>query len=217
MAARSLRLQSAVVLFAFVLLIFLLTAVILAFLPQDLSDLEGRNQDAKATGKSRNITRVLSNAAEKGIEVTLTEEELNQWLANQINGIQEGPLKDIVSYRGIWIRLKDGSLDLIFEREAFNRPHTIAMNVEIEQLLEEQNQVTSSIHWRGGRLGQMPVTQGYLRLVLNGYRELADVMSPEVDSLKSLLEGRTVVTLKESSITFTPREIGNSIESVSSF
>ncbi|MDQ8190332.1 hypothetical protein [Roseibacillus persicicus] len=205
MADRSKSFQSAVLLFALILLIFLFTAITLSFLPQDLSDVDGRNADGSSTPPTRNLERVLENAASQGIKVTLTEEEINQWLSNQIQGTQDGLLKNQVQYRGAWVRLKEGSVDLIFEREAFNRTHTIAMNVQIEQLIEGNNQMSSNINWAGGRLGQMPVMQGYLALVMSSYEELAEVMKPEVKSLRTLLEGKALVKFEEGKVTFEPR------------
>ncbi|MFD2304335.1 hypothetical protein [Roseibacillus ishigakijimensis] len=192
-------------LFALALLIFLFTAITLSFLPQDLSDLAGRDEDGPTATPARNLKRVLENAADQSIKVTLTEEEINQWLAHEIKGQQEGLLASGVSYDGTWVRLKEGSVDLIFEREAFNRKHTVAMNVEIEQLVEDNNQMSSNIHWRGGRLGQMPVMQGYLTLVMSSYKELAEVMEPEVAALRSLLEGKALVKIEEGKVTFEPR------------
>ena len=205
MAERSKRFQSAVLLFAVVLLIFLFTAIALSFLPQDLSDLEGRNEDSTASAPQRDIEQVLKNAAEQGIQATLTEKEVNQWLAHRLSGTQEGMLQNTVSYKGTWVRIKDGWVEFIFEREAFNRPHTIAMSVEIEQLIEENNQMSSDITWKNGRLGQMPVPQGYLLLVMSSYEELATAMAKEVQSLKSMLRGKAVIEFAEGKVTFSPR------------
>ncbi|MDP0492083.1 MAG: hypothetical protein Q7Q71_13625 [Verrucomicrobiota bacterium JB023] len=206
MSERSKRLQSAVLLFALVLLIFLVTTILLSFLPQDLSDLQGRKEDGSVEAGGRNLERVLSNAEEQGITVTLSEEEINQWLGTKLAGQQEGLLKGQVSYKGTWIRLEEGYLDVIIEREAFNRPHTVAMKVEIEQLEESSGRMNSQIHWRGGRLGQMPVPQGYLLLVMNSFKALAEAMEPEVSALQSLLEGRGVVTIEEEKLKIEPRD-----------
>lgn len=205
MAERSKRFQAAVLLLALALLIFLFTAIGLSFLPQDLSDLEGRKEDGSAEAPGRNIQRVMENAAEKGIKVTLTEEEVNQWLANQIVGTQEGALKSTVAYGGTWMRLRDGSVDIIFEREAFERLHTIAMNVEVEQLIEGNDRMSSNIHIKHGRLGQMPVPEGYLLLVMSSYKQLAATMVEEVNSLKSMLEGKATIEFQEGKVIFTPR------------
>ena len=208
MAERSKRFQSAVLLFALILLIFLFTAIALSFLPQDLSDLAGRNEDGTITPSERNLERVLENAAEKGIKVTLSEEEINQWLSSQLSGTQEGLLQNTVKFRSTWVRINDGSIDLIFEREAFNRLHTVAMNVEIEQLIDENDHMSSTIHRKGGRLGQLPVPHGYLTLVMSSYRELASTMATEVRLLKKMLEGTATIDFSEGVITFTPRSIG---------
>lgn len=209
MAERAKRFQSAVILFAVVLLIFMVTAIALSFLPQDLSDLEGVDETATSSVTPRNIQKVLANASEQNLAVTLTEEEINRWLASQINGQQDGILKNSVQYVGTWVRLREGTVDLIFERKAFNRPHTIAMNVEIEQTTIADDKMDTKIHWRGGRLGQMPVMQGYLLLVMSSYRELANAMAPEVAALTSLLKGRATVIISEGKISFTPRSPDN--------
>ncbi len=205
MAERSKRFHSAILFLALALLLFLFTAIALSFLPQDLSDLEGRNEDGSSTPPSRNLERVLENAAKQGIQVTLSEAEVNQWLANQLVGTQEGALGKSVQYKGTWVRFKEGSVQIIFEREAFNRLHTIAMNVEIEQTVEADDRVNTRIHRQGGRLGQMPVPQGYLMLVLSSYDELSSAMAPEVASLKKLLQGKAVVEFTEGQVTFRPR------------
>lgn len=208
MAERSKRFQSAVLLLALVLLVFLFTAIALSFLPQDLSDIEGRGEEGASAPPSRNLERVLENAANQGIQVTLTEEEINQYIAQKVAGTQEGLLAPSVAYRGTWIRLKEGSAQVVFEREAFNRLHTIAMNVEIEQLVSGNDQMSSNISWAGGRLGQMPVPQGYLMLVMSSYEELATALAPEIRSLKSLLEGKAAIEFKEGEVVFEPRSSG---------
>ena len=194
-------------LLALALLVFLFTAITLSFLPQDLSDLEGRNEDGTSNPPTRNLERVLENAANQGLQVSLSEEEVNEWLASTVKGTQEGVLGKSVHYRGSWIRFHEGSAQIIFEREAFNRIHTIAMNVEIKQVIEENNRMSTSIHWQGGRLGQMPVPQGYLLLVMSSYEQLAGALAPEVRSLKSLLEGKATIEFTEGKVTFEPRSI----------
>ena len=208
MAERSKRFYSAILLLALALLVFLFAAIALSFLPHDLSDLEGRNEDGTATPPSRNIQKVLENADKQSIQVTLTEEEVNQWLAAQVQGSQEGALAQSVQFRGVWVRFKEGSAEFVFEREAFNRTHTIAMGVKIEQTISGNNQMSSNIDWPGGRLGQMPVPQGYLLLVMSSYKELAEVMAPEVASLKKLLAGKATVTFEEGKMILEPRDTG---------
>lgn len=212
MADRVKRLQSAVLLFALTLLVFLITAIALSFLPQDLEDLEGRTAAAEATAPSRNIKRVLENAEAQDLAVTLTEEEVNQWLATQLKGSQEGLLKSQVSYRGVWVRLRKDVLEIIIEREAFNRIHTVAMHVEFEQLLEEGDKMNTQVNIQGGRLGQLPVPEGYILLVMSGYQEIGRVLKEEVSALKSMLMGKAVLEISEGKLTLTPRSTGAGVD-----
>ena len=173
-------------------------------MPQDMTDVDGRNEDGTSAPPTRNIQKVLENAASQSIPVTLTEAEVNQWLADQVKGSQEGKLASSIKYRGIWVRFKEDSIDLIFEREAFNRTHTIAMEMKIQQTISGNNRMQTGITRPGGRLGQMPVPQGYLLLVMSSFEEFAEVMAPEIKSLEKLLEG-SVVTFEGDRVTFKPR------------
>lgn len=186
----------------------MITAIALSFLPQDLSDLEGRSTAGEAVPPSRNIQRVLENAEAQDLAVTLTEEEVNQWLASQLKGTQGGLLESQVSYRGVWVRLRKDVFEVIIEREAFNRSHTVAMHIEFEQLLEEGDKMNTKVNIKSGRLGQLPVPEGYMLLVMNGYREIGRVLKEEVEALKSMLMGKSVLELSEGKMTLTPRSSG---------
>jgi len=201
MSQRTQRLQSAVLLLAVLLLVLLLTSLVLSFLPQDLSDLKGRDESSEVP---RKLERVLENAAAKEIAVTISEEELNRWISSRLQGQQTGPLQNSVSYQGTWFRLKEGGIDIIIEREAFGRPHTVAATFEIEQL-EEGSGSSTQIHWRGGRLGQLPVPQGYLHLVRSSYLALAEALQMEVNSLTTLLGGQVSLSIQEDSLVLRPR------------
>lgn len=208
MADRAKRLQSAVLLFALTLLVFLITAIALSFLPQDLGDLEGRTTAAEAVPTGRNIQRVLENAESQDLAVTLTEEEVNQWLATQLKGTQGGLLKEQVGYRGVWVRFRKDVLEVIIERDAFNRNHTVALHIEFEQLLEEGDKMNTKVNIKSGRLGQLPVPEGYMLLVMSGYQEIGRVLKAEVAALKSMLMGKSVLEISEGKMTLTPRSSG---------
>src|SRR5690606_11350057 len=64
-------------------------------MPQDLGDLK---EDLPARGAlpGRDLTMVLKNAAERGFPVTLSEEELNAWLARTLEARQRGLLEEYV-------------------------------------------------------------------------------------------------------------------------
>lgn len=202
MSQRAKRLQSSVLLLALLLLVLLLTALVLTFLPQDLSDLEGRESTSETP---RNLQRVLENAAEKEIAVTISESELNQWVNSRITGEQTGALKNSVSYQGTWFRLKENHVDIIIEREAFGRAHTVAATFGIEQLESPDSSTSTQIHWRGGRLGQLPVAQGYLYLVRSSYLTLAEALDSELAALRSILGSRVSLTIQDGELVLQPR------------
>ncbi len=206
MAERSKKLQSAVIIFALALLVLLLAITLLTFLPQDLSDIEGRNLSGVEKATPRDLKQVLKTGLDRELRVSLTEKEINEYLTEKIKGSQEGPLGKYVSYRGIWVRLNEGSIDLIFERVVFNRPHTIALRISLAQTIDGENRMTSTPDWEGGRLGQLPVREGYLHSVMSSVQEFQEVLAPEFDLIKTYLEGRATISITEDRIDFTPRE-----------
>lgn len=157
MSRRSKSFQNAVVFLALILLLFLITTTALTFVPQDLSELDGHPEPGQSQNiEVRNLTKVLSNAVAEDLAVTLTEEELNLWLATKLKGTQEGPFAGSVSYTGSWVRLNEGSFDIIIERRAFGRPHTVAMNVSIEQLMGGENSVNTEVRPLGAAWDNSP-------------------------------------------------------------
>jgi len=183
-------------------------------LPQDLSDLTDDLPPAGAL-PGRDLTVVLKNAAERGFPVTLTEEELNAWLARTLEARQGGLLEEYVTVEGVRLRLEKDHAEVIIERRIFGHPNTVSMFLRIEQT-ETAKSVTKQLYFdggqfheslpfppRGGRFGQLTVPQGFLILVRSSFEELAALYAEE---LQLGPEGMARVTINEGSITLDPRD-----------
>lgn len=159
--------------------------------PQDLSDIGGYGPISKSP-PARDMKAVLDNSIKRGYKVTLTETEINQWLGRVLTAKQGGMLASEAPLERVWIRLDDGTAEVIMERMVMGRPFTVSMFLQIEQLQSSKGVRTEVLlHGgpyheslprppRGGRFGKLVVPQGFLLLVMPAYEKLAAVFTEEI-------------------------------------
>lgn len=170
------------------------TAMYFFSLPQDLSDIGGYMPVAKAPASPpRDIEAVLRKSVEGDYSVTLSETELNNWLARELELTQGGELAEWVSIKRVWVRLREGVAEIIIEREVAGRPMTVSMFIQVDQEETAKGMVTQ-IHLhggafhedvpqptRGGRFGRLTVPQGFLILVMEDFEKIAQLFETEID------------------------------------
>lgn len=207
-------LSKLVVLFLLVAALALGSAVFFIAQPQDLTDIGGYGPRAK-NGNTRDLKVVLQNAINRGYAVTLTEAEINQWLASVLTTKQEGFLGGQVSLDHVWVRLLDGHAEVIMERTMFGRPFTVSMFLRPEQL-QGLKGVENNVHLdggpyhpdvpyppRGGRFGKLVVPQGFLILVKPAYEKLAALFQ---DEIHLAFERMSRVKIERNSLVLDPRD-----------
>ncbi|MFU8892237.1 MAG: hypothetical protein ACNA8L_01285 [Luteolibacter sp.] len=168
----------------------LLACVILVAMPQDLEGVGG----LESPDGGRDVSAVLRESQLRQVPVTLTEAEINQWLARTLEARQGGRLEETVSFKRVVVRIREGVVEVVMEREFAGRPVTVSMYLSIDQARDGDRLRTElNLHggrfapWlpkppRGGRFGSLSVPQGFLRLVMPSYEALADVLSEELDN-----------------------------------
>lgn len=178
----------------FLVIVGLGLALYFASQPQDLSDLEGNSPaDAAAVGPPRDMAAVLRKAIEGDYSVTLSEKDVNQWLAKELALAQGGELAEWVSLKSVLVRFTDGVAEVIVEREIEGVAFTTSMFIQIEQT-ETQKGITTQIHLhgggfhesvpvpkKGGRIGKLMVPQGFLLLVMPEFRKIATLFDEEIE------------------------------------
>jgi hypothetical protein len=179
---------------------------------QDLSDLK-RVDPAAPVG--RNLKVVLRNAIDRGYPVTLSEAELNAWLARTLVARQGGIFKEKVTLERVWVRLEKEVAEVVMERRMWGMPFTVSMYLEVERM-EGTDGVGTEIRMhgrpfhedfpnppRGGRFGQLVVPQGFLLLVTPAYKKLAAVFSEEIDlAFREMAR----IRIEDGSLVLDPRE-----------
>lgn len=158
--------------------------------PQELGDIDGA-RSASALAPVRDLKTVVQNAIDRGYSVTLSEEEINGYLARTLLARQAGLLSEHVSLDGVWIRLEPGRAEIVMERRILGRPFTVSSYVRIEQTAELNGRTRTQIVPnggpyfegaklnRGGRFGRLIVPEGFMHLTKPAYKALAEVYGHE--------------------------------------
>lgn len=176
------------------LLVGLSTALYHVYLPQDISDIGGVEPSLTTPASPpRDLRAVLEKSIEGDYSVTLSETELNQWLARELKLKQGGELAEWVSLKRVYVRLRADVAEVIIERDVAGYPLTTSMFLQVEQM-ESADGISTQIHLhgggfhelapiptRGGRFGQLYVPQGFLIMVMPDYQKIADLFGPEID------------------------------------
>ncbi|MDH4445284.1 MAG: hypothetical protein QE267_09155 [Akkermansiaceae bacterium] len=168
-------------------------AITSALQPQDLSDIGGHGPSNKVTQAPRDLKATLRSSIDRKYPLTLSETEINRWLAHTLATRQGGFLGEKITLDAVCVRLEDGVAEVIMERHFLSKPFTVSMFLQIERM-EGLQGVTTEIQLhggpyhpdfpkppKGGRFGNLVVPQGFLILVMPAYEKLAALFSEEID------------------------------------
>ncbi|GAA5128361.1 hypothetical protein JIN84_01910 [Luteolibacter yonseiensis] len=192
----------------------LATAVFYAAQPQDLTGLSGEGPNAKPLPE-RDMKVVLQNAIDRGYAVTLSEAEVNQWLARTLVAKQGGPLASQVSLDRVLVRFEDSRAEVIMERRIMGRPFTVSMFLQISRMEDLKGTTTEvQLHGgpyhpdfpnppRGGRFGRLTIPQGFLILVRPAYEKLAAAFP---DEIRMAFHEMQRIKIEKGNIILDPRE-----------
>lgn len=180
----------------------------LTFDPQSLTDIDGyRESKPLLPPQGRDLEKVLESAQKGGHAVTLSEEEINNYILRTLKLEQGGWFMGHVELKGVWVRLEDGVAEVIIERELMGqRRHTLAMRLSVEQTMDENGKVKTMVNFVGGRFGRTRVPRGYLHLVIGSFQSLGRAYGGEIDTLKTMFKGMTRVTIEDGELILTPPE-----------
>lgn len=160
--------------------------------PQDLSDIQGYRPDTRDILR-RDFRRMFQTSLDRSYPVTVTEREINTWLAEVVRTKQGGLAAPYASLDGVWVRLGDGVAEVILERNVMGKPFTVSMFLQVAQTEDAEGIHTEvKLHGggfheylpfpsRGGRFGKLVVPQGFLILVMPAYKNFAKCCPGEID------------------------------------
>jgi len=200
----------------------LILALVWIAKPQDLGDIGGYEMTGEA-GEARDLHAVLQASLRHGHPLSLTESEINHWLGRTLKMRQGGILADHVSLDRVWVRLEDGLAEIIMERQVMGQPFTVSMFLQIEQTQDKSGRRTVierhggryvddfPIPKRGGRFGSLVVPQGFLKLVVPAFSDLAELYREEI---RLALEAMARVSIEPNRFVLHPRQSTDSATTV---
>ncbi len=180
------------------------------WIPQNLSDLSGYRQADVAP----NIPELLRQANKKNAALTLTENDVNRYLASTLKASQNGILSPLARPNGVGIRFHDNYMEIIIERRiGISTMQTVSMYVTVVQeaagtsplpvtRLEfcasvDKNNVVS----RGGTLGRLVVPQGYMIFLRPAFENLAQAYG---DILDSIVDSGKIIRISKGRVDLLP-------------
>ena len=171
--------------------------IFLGMQSQDLSDIMGRHPDNREPNPV-DVPALIESAAKSRKDITITERQLNTWLAETLKARQDGLLSDFVDIKGVWVRFdeeENGRAEIIIEREVQGLPHTVSAFVRIERRKKEDGKLYTNIYrdggriWgilaAGGRFGKVRVPQGFLYLTDDSFDALTKLFEKELGWMKN--------------------------------
>lgn len=209
----------------FVLLILgilggMVTYVYFAWQKADLSDIAGREKIIKNETfiGGTDVYKKLLNAYNGNYVVTLTEEELNLYIAKRLKMTQGGPIKGFTKIKGVYVDLKPDLLEVFVEREIaqygedgkpkteYLKPfdQTISMKFKI-YTIENANDggTTNMVEFPGGKIGKSPAPGMFVKVVKPTFDALNTFFEKELD----LAYGRIVsIKIEDGKVTLDPRK-----------
>jgi hypothetical protein len=185
--------------------------------PQDLSDISGAGHAAALTQR-KDLKTALQSSVDRGYEITLSEQDINGYLAHTLAAQQGGLLGTHATLDGVWVRLEEGRIEVVLERRLFGHLFTLSSFIQISQTVTPTGVASTEgvLHGgpyvqdlpvnRGGRFGQLVVPQGFLYLILPSLKHVADLYQDEI----KLAFGRMArIRIEKDKLILDPREPGD--------
>jgi len=163
----------------------------------DMSQISGHKGISKGQSSIGyiDIQRKVENALKANTEVTLTETELNQYLARNIKMNQGGFMKGFSSVEGVYVDLNGEIKTDVFQPFT----HTISMKLKIYTVLGDEGVTTRKIEFPGGRIGKAPAPGLMVTVFKNSFDQIAEHFSNEIalgyEKMTSITVGDGVITL----------------------
>jgi len=187
----------------------------------DLSGISGREgliKGQEAIGYV-DLKKKVKNALDSSSEVTITEAEINQYLAKNLELKQGGFIKGFASIKGVYVDLTDDHMEVFIEREIAQYGDDGVVN---EDVLSPSNQTVSIklkmyngkdkdgkpsriVEFPGATIGQVPAPGMLVKIVMPSFLQIKDHFEAEV----GLYDKMNKVKITDGVIRLDPNPVAN--------
>ncbi len=194
--------------------------VYFAWQKADLSVVDGREKiiNGDDLNSEADVLQKLVNARNGNYVVTLTEEEVNAYLAKKLKLKQGGPMKGFASIKGIYVDFTPDLMEVFIEREIaqygedgkpkteYLQPfdHTVSMKYKIYTVDNGEGKGTKNIcEFPGATIGKSPAPGMFVKMVKQSFDKVEKHFKREIELAS---KGVTFIKIEEGKITFDPRK-----------
>jgi len=178
-------------------------ALFLIFSPQHMKDIAVSDQPA------RDLKTVFKKSIEGSYELTISEEEINTYIAQTLAMQQKGLCEKFASLEKVLVRLEKDRAEVTMVRKVAGLDLTISMWCKVSQTENERGEIQTHVDFdggpgiaRGGRFGKLVVPQGFLLLVRSSFEALA-AQYPE--ELRLGFEEMVRIRMEDGALVLDPR------------
>lgn len=201
--------KSIVTLFVVISLTTIAVHTVFSWVPRSSAEIDG----VTAAGDEEGVVDLkegLKQALEKSYVMTITEEELNRYIAKHLKLTHSAIVDDYVSIKGVYVDLKPNLVDITIEREVdypanlqadgskkfsfLPLNQTLSMQLAIEVTDSENGDVHTQVSFPGASFGRAPAPGGLAVVVKPNFDVVYDFFQEE---LKLAYNNGTSITVED--------------------
>jgi hypothetical protein len=166
--------------------IIMLGVVTFVVLPKDLSKVAGYPATATVSGQPRNLLdesqRVMIS---RDKALTFTEEQVNTYLNNRLQGKQDGMMAILVKFKGVYVDFTPGYAEVIVEREFLGMPLTMSAKIKGEKFRRQVLYKPA-----GWTIGKIEFKSRNIKPVIEMFTRLRETLQEEYQAIKLMADVR---------------------------
>ena len=114
--------------------------------------------------------------------VSFSEEEVNKYLNDRLQGEQSGLMATVVKFKGVYVDFTPGLAEIVVEREIFGKPLTTSCKMRAEPF-------KSQIVYRpaGWTIGRIDLGSRNIKPIIGMFKRLRDTMNEEFSTMKQMV------------------------------
>ena len=172
--------------FMTILALAMIAVMVWALLPKDLSGVKGYPFDPLAKTETKNFLEPAQKVMiDRNSELVLSEEDVNLYLNQRLQGEQAGLMASFVKFRGIYVDFEPEIAEVILEREIFGQPITMSSKIGVQH-------VRGLVKYRpvGWTIGRFEFTTRNIKPVVDMFVRLRQACGDEMGVLQQLADVR---------------------------
>lgn len=171
--------------------------VVFSWVPRPMDDIDGYVSGGLNPEKVVDLKEKLEASIEGDYEVTVTEEEINRYLAAKLKLEQSKMVSRFVNIKGVYVDLKPDVMELIIERDFdydenvkddgskligfLPFQQTVSMELEILTIEDEKGGTARAVNFPGANFGTAPAPGLFVKVVKPSFDAIHEHFSEEVD------------------------------------